>query len=55
MRLPGLIAYEARIQAVREWPFDQSTLIRVAGYLLIPAIPWFGEAAVSTLIQRLAH
>jgi hypothetical protein len=54
-RLPGLIAYEARIQAVREWPFDQSTLIRVAAYLLIPAIPWFGEAAVSTLVQRLAH
>jgi hypothetical protein len=54
-RLPGLIAYEARIQAVREWPFDQSTLIRVASYLLIPAIPWFGEALVSDLIQRVAR
>jgi len=54
-RLPGLIAYEARIQAVREWPFDQSTLIRVASYVLIPAIPWFGEAIVSDALQRLAH
>jgi len=54
-RLPGLIAYEARIQSVREWPFDQSTLIRVATYVLIPAIPWFGEAIVSDALQRLAH
>jgi hypothetical protein len=54
-RLPGLIAYEARIQAVREWPFDQSTLIRVATYVLIPAIPWFGEAIASEVLQRLAH
>jgi hypothetical protein len=54
-RLPGLIAYEARIHAVREWPFDQSTLIRVATYVLIPAVPWFGEAIVSEVLQRLAH
>jgi hypothetical protein len=54
-RLPGLIAYEARIHAVPEWPFDQSTLIRVATYVLIPAVPWFGEAIVSEMLQRLAH
>ena len=54
-RLQGLLAYEARIQAVHEWPFDQSTLVRVAAYVLIPAIPWFGEAFVSNLIQKLAH
>jgi hypothetical protein len=54
-RLPGLIAYEARIHAVREWPFDQSTLIRVAAYVLIPAIPWFGQAIASEVLQRLAH
>ena len=54
-RLQGLLAYEARIQAVHEWPFDQTTLVRVATYVLIPAIPWFGEAFVSDLIQRVAH
>jgi hypothetical protein len=54
-RLQGLLAYEARIQSVHEWPFDQSTLMRVAAYILIPAIPWFGEAFVSDMIQRLAH
>ena len=54
-RLPGLIAYEARVHAVREWPFDQSTLLRFAAYVLIPAIPWFGQAVASDVIQRLAH
>jgi hypothetical protein len=54
-RLHGLLAYEARIQSVHEWPFDQTTLVRVAAYVLIPAIPWFGEAFVSDLIQRVAH
>lgn len=54
-RLQGLLAYEARIQAVHEWPFDQTTMVRVAAYVLIPAIPWFGEAFVSDLIQRVAH
>ena len=54
-RLPGLIAYEARIQAARDWPFDQSTLIHVAAYVLIPTIPWVGEALVSAAVQRLAH
>jgi hypothetical protein len=54
-RLQGLLAYEARIHAVHEWPFDQTTLMRVAAYVLIPAIPWFGEAVVSDLIQRMAR
>ncbi len=54
-RLAGLLAYEARIEAIHEWPFDQSTLMRVAAYMLIPAIPWFGEAIVSDLVQRLTH
>jgi len=54
-RLPGLIAYEARVHAVREWPFDQSTLLRVATYVLIPAIPWFGEAFATHVIQQIAR
>lgn len=53
--LPGLIALEARIQAVREWPFDQTTLIRVAAYVLIPTIPWFGQAIASDLLARFAR
>src|SRR5690242_18950113 len=42
-KLQGLLAYEARIEAVREWPFDQTTAMRVAIYVFIPAIPWFGQ------------
>ena len=51
-QLQGLLAYEARIEAVREWPFDQPTALRVAAYVLIPAIPWFGQAVVQRVIER---
>lgn len=54
-RLHGLLAYEARIEAVREWPFDQTTALRLSAYLLIPAIPWFGQAIVQYFVERLAH
>jgi hypothetical protein len=53
MRLQGLLAYEARIQAVHEWPFDQTTLVRVATYVLIPALPWIGRALLSDATQFL--
>lgn len=49
-RLPGLIAYEARIIQVPEWPFDQTTVMRFASYLFIPVTPWFGAAAAEQLV-----
>lgn len=54
-KLQGLLAYEARIEAVREWPFDQPTAIRVAAFVLIPAIPWFGQAIAGYFIANLVH
>jgi hypothetical protein len=54
-KLQGLLAYETRIQAVREWPFDQPTAFRVAAYVLIPAIPWFGQAIAGYLVNNLVH
>lgn len=54
-RLHGLLAYETRIEAVREWPFDQTTALRLSAYLLIPAIPWFGQAIAQYFVERLAH
>jgi len=51
-RLHGLLAYETRIEAVREWPFDQLTLIRVAAYVLIPAVPAFGQVALKFVAQH---
>ncbi len=54
-RLHGLIAYETRIAAVHEWPFDQSTLMRVGVYVLIPAVPALGQFTLRFVMERLAQ
>lgn len=54
-RLHGLLLFEKRIEDVREWPFDQTTALRFSAYILIPAIPWFGQAIVQYFVDRLAH
>jgi hypothetical protein len=54
-RMHGLLAYEKRIEDAHEWPFDQSTLVRVGAYVLIPTIPWFGQALVQYYVDHLAH
>jgi len=54
-RLHGLIAYEKRISDAPEWPFDQPTLMRVGAYILIPVIPWFGQAIVQYFVEHLAR
>jgi len=55
VRLHSLLAYEARIAAVREWPFDQSILVRVLGSALILALPWFGQAVAGVVVGRLGQ
>jgi hypothetical protein len=55
MRIHGLVAYEARITAAPEWPFDQTTLFRVAASTLIVTVPWFGQALAGYAIDHLAH
>jgi hypothetical protein len=52
-RLPGLLAYEARVASAREWPFDASTLVRFALYLSIPLFSWLGGALVERLVDQL--
>jgi hypothetical protein len=52
-KLQSLLAFEARIAAVREWPFDQSTAVRVAASSLVLALPWFGQAFAGALVERL--
>ncbi len=54
-RLHGLLAYEKRIDDAQEWPFDQSTLVRIAAYILIPTVPWFGQAVVQYFVEHMAH
>jgi hypothetical protein len=53
IRLPALLAYEARIRSVQEWPFDTPTLLRFALYLTIPVVSWLGGAFVERLIESL--
>jgi hypothetical protein len=55
VRAQGLLAYEARIAAAPEWPFDQTTLFRVAASTLIVTVPWFGQALAGYAIDHLAH
>jgi hypothetical protein len=49
-RLPGLLAFEKRIESVREWPFDAPTLTRFFLYVAIPLGSWLGGALVERLL-----
>ncbi len=50
-QLPGLLAYETRIAATREWPFDAGALRRLGLYLLIPVASWVGGALMERLVD----
>jgi hypothetical protein len=50
-RLPALLAYEARVSSVREWPFDSVTLARFLVVLLVPLGSWLGGALVERLVD----
>ncbi len=50
-QLPGLLAYESRIAATREWPFDAGALRRLGLYLLIPVASWVGGALIERLVD----
>ena len=50
-RMSDMLAYEARIESVREWPFDTSTLGRFALFLLIPLVSWIGGALVERIVD----
>jgi len=52
-RLDQVIAYRDLVQQVREWPFDNPSLLRFALYLLIPLGSWAGGALVERLIDSL--
>jgi hypothetical protein len=49
-KLPGLLAFEKRIESVREWPFDAPTLTRFFLYVAIPLGSWIGGALVERLL-----
>lgn len=54
-QLHGMLAYEKRISDAPEWPFDQPTLVRVGAYILIPTVPWFGQAIVQYFVEHMVR
>lgn len=54
-RLTGLLAYEARIAGVPEWPFDQTILVRLGVSSLILTAPWFGQAFAAVVVEHLGR
>jgi hypothetical protein len=50
--LPALLAWEARVTASPEWPFDASTWLRFALLLLVPLGSWLGGAFAEQLVER---
>jgi hypothetical protein len=55
IRLQGLLAYEKRIADAHEWPFDQTTLVRLAASAFILIVPWIGRAAAEYLVDHFDH
>lgn len=49
-RLPALVAYEARVEAVHEWPFDAPMMLRFVLLALIATGSWVGGAVVERLL-----
>jgi hypothetical protein len=52
MRLGSLLAYEARIAGVGEWPFDVGTFVRFALFLALPLGSWIAGALVEWAVSR---
>ncbi len=64
-RLPGLVPgpshpydrlgkmrlLDARLESVREWPFDAPSLVRFALYVALGLGSWLGAAAVERLLD----
>jgi hypothetical protein len=49
--LPGLLAYEARVEKVRGWPFGAVGLLRFLLYVAIPVGSWVAAAVVERLVS----
>ena len=51
-QLPALLAWEARVLAAPDWPFDSGTVARFGLFLLVPAGSWLGGALVERVVER---
>ena len=50
-RMPALLAWEARVEKIGVWPFDATTLVRFALFLLVPLGSWVGGALVDRAVD----
>jgi hypothetical protein len=53
IRLGGLLALEARIAGVGEWPFDAGTFVRFTVLLALPLGSWTAGALVEWAVSRM--
>ena len=53
LRLSGLLAYEARIADVGEWPFDAGTFARFSLFVALPLGSWIAGALVERALSYL--
>jgi hypothetical protein len=51
-QLPALLAWETRVAAAPEWPFDAGTAARFGLFLLVPLGSWLGGALVDRIVDR---
>jgi len=51
-RLGDLLAFEARIAGVGEWPFGLGTFVRLTVFLALPLGSWIAGALVEWLVSR---
>ena len=49
--LADVLTLRSHLEAVREWPFDTSVLVRLAIYLVIPLGSWAGAALVERAVD----
>ena len=50
-RLTDLLTWRSYLENLREWPFDFTTVVTFALYLLIPVASWIGGAVVERIID----
>ncbi len=50
-RLPGLLAWEARLEGLSEWPIDAAALGRTGLLVLLPVASWVASAIVARLVD----
>ena len=53
LSLGNLVAYQALVRSVREWPFDLRTVSRSALLIVLGVGSWLGGAIVERLLDVL--